>query len=636
MAESLWLLDEHDRVLEAPVWASELGVAELIGRPCADVVRGRDERGRSVCARCPVLPALRRGAYTAQTQLVTAGRRWRCTATVGPSGTEVRLSTDARPSPGEVLLSLARAVDRMRDRSRLFVTLRCFLDVLRRATEMEAAELFLTDPERHALLLTLHQGRDLPAFQQRASFRVGEGFPGIVAYEGKPLCTHDLPSDERYLRDAVKRLGYRTFLSYPLHAPSGFVGALDLASHDAQAAGHEVEALLSTVAPVLAAALDSVLSELSEHALGEVVEALRTDEQGSARRRMMRLAEDLSGARQVDLVLPTDPVSMTQEPVCPALDRCPVLRGEVHGVGVPGVACPMGADGPARYCLPWRQGESVIGVQRVMLAASPEPSTQYMAPLLWLQHRAGRLLGVAGAAEGRPTEGAPRLAIRAFGAFQVFLEGRPLDPRSLGRRKAWVLLKLLVADRGHVLSREELAERLWPGDDPTAAVKRVHVLVSTLRKAIEASPQKPSVILSEGDGYIFRPLEPVDFDVVTFERLLDDADRREGLAAIRGYAEALSGYRGEFMAEEVYNDAFELDRAYFRERVTSALERCAALQESLGRVGDAIVSLRRLLQGDPWHQPAYLALARLLEQRGDNAQAATVLEQGAQRFEGEA
>ena len=105
---------------------------------------------------------------------------------------------------------------------------------------------------------------------------------------------------------------------------------------------------------------------------------------------------------------------------------------------------------------------------------------------------------------------------------------------------------------------------------------------------------------------------------------------------MRAYGEALRLYRGEFMAEEVYSDWFELDRAYYRERVATALERCAELQERQGRLGDAVLSLRHLLQIDPWRQPAYRSLARLLERRGDTAQAARVLRQGAELFAGEA
>ena len=634
MPELVWLLDGAGRVQEISRPGLGLDGHDVVGRRCAVLVGGVDEHGGGVCVHCPVAARLRCGAYTATTALVRNGRTLRCTGVATARGTEVRISTDIRPGADEVLYSLAAAVDRMRDRGRWFETLRGFLGVLRAATGAEAAELFLSDPERSTLLLTAHQGRDVAAFQERAAFRVGEGYPGIVAYEGTPLFTLDLPNDERYLRTGVKRLGYRSFLSQPLLTPGGVVGVVDLACRGDGMAVHQARALLSTIAPLLAAGLNGVVSDLSERGAAEVAGALREGRGEAARERMVRLAEDLSGARTVDLLVAHGDGGAHHAP-CPATQACPVLRGEPHGIGVAGVECPLGAEGPARYCLPWRLGDQVVGVESVELARPPSPATQYMAPLMWLQHRAGRLLGAAAGADAVPGDSGPRIAIRAFGAFQVFLEGCALDPRSLGRRKAWVLFKLLVSQRGHVLTREELAERLWAGDDPAASVKRVHVLVSTLRKAIETAPQSPSVILSEGDGYTFTPLEPVELDVATFERLLDEADRSEGVRALHGYGEALRLYRGEFMAEEAYADWFELDRAYYRERATAAMQRSAALQEAGGRLGDAIVSLRRLLRTDPWHQPAYAELARLLELRGDAAQAARVLEQGHRVLEAE-
>ena len=634
MPEIAWLLDGEGRVREARAAADGPVGGDVLGRRCAELVAGRDEHGGEVCARCPVVARLRRGAYTAETTLVREGRTLRCCGTATPRGTEVRLSTETRPQADEVLRSLAWAVERMRDHARLFQTVRGFLGVLRRATGMEAAELFLVDPENRSVLLTSHHGRDARAFHSRATFRIGEGYPGIVASEGTALATHALPEDRRYLRSEVTGLGYCTFVSYPLHAPGGFVGVLDLASRDPGVPLQEANDLLAVVSPVLGAALRGALSDLSERGAEAASAGLRSGPAAGAASRVLELTGELTGARTVGMVSGPRAAGRPGRVSCPHIGDCPVWTGEPHGVGVAGIACPLEEHGEPRYCLPWQLGDEVAGVQSVVLGRAPRTPTQYLAPILWLQHRAGQLLGTAGpsGAAAEPV----RVAVRTLGGFEIAIEGRLLDPRCMGRRKAWVLLKLLVARRGQVLTREEIAERLWPGDDPVPAVKRVHVLISTLRKAVERDPQAPALVLSEGDGYTFRPQEPCELDLETFERLLDEADRGEGPAAVRAYGEALRLYRGEFMAEEVYSDWFELDRAYYRERVATALERCAELQERQGRLGDAVLSLRHLLQIDPWRQPAYRSLARLLERRGDTAQAARVLRQGAELFAGEA
>ncbi|WP_238530132.1 GAF domain-containing protein [Thermus parvatiensis] len=106
------------------------------------------------------------------------------------------------------------------------------MGTLRKALGMEAAELFLADPEGHHLILTAYEGLHRKAFLEKPWFQLGEGYPGIVALKREPLYTHALQQDARYLRQKVKQLGYQTYISYPLELPQGLIGVLNLASRD--------------------------------------------------------------------------------------------------------------------------------------------------------------------------------------------------------------------------------------------------------------------------------------------------------------------------------------------------------------------------------------------------------------------
>ena len=52
-------------------------------------------------------------------------------------------------------------------------------------------------------------------------------------------------------------------------------------------------------------------------------------------------------------------------------------------------------------------------------------------------------------------------------------------------RKARDLLKLLVARRGHPMTREAAAEAMWPGEDPEPLGNRLSVALSTIRKVLD-------------------------------------------------------------------------------------------------------------------------------------------------------
>ena len=65
------------------------------------------------------------------------------------------------------------------------------------------------------------------------------------------------------------------------------------------------------------------------------------------------------------------------------------------------------------------------------------------------------------------------------------------------------LLRYLVENRGSVLSREELLEKVW-GHATTLATRTVDVHIATLRQKLEENPSRPELIVTvHGAGYKF-------------------------------------------------------------------------------------------------------------------------------------
>jgi len=71
--------------------------------------------------------------------------------------------------------------------------------------------------------------------------------------------------------------------------------------------------------------------------------------------------------------------------------------------------------------------------------------------------------------------------------------------------KETMVMKLLVSNKGEVVAREELLERVW-GYDPKTETRTVDNFIAKLRKYFEKNPQKPRRILTIREkGYMFSP-----------------------------------------------------------------------------------------------------------------------------------
>lgn len=71
--------------------------------------------------------------------------------------------------------------------------------------------------------------------------------------------------------------------------------------------------------------------------------------------------------------------------------------------------------------------------------------------------------------------------------------------------KEALVMKLLVANKGNAVTREELLEKVW-GYDPETETRTVDNFIARLRKYFEKRPQKPRHILTVREkGYQFNP-----------------------------------------------------------------------------------------------------------------------------------
>jgi len=678
-----WQLDSQGRISAWGLGAAaffNLPAERVLGKSCAEVVRGADGFGRPLCVRCPVQREIKYGAYQASTALSLAGKRMSCRG-YADGEIHIELKPEQQSDASGVLASLSWAVRKlMSDSDSLFQTLQVFLADLRQRLGMEAAELFLADPQEHYLVLTAYDGVHREAFMEKPWFAWGEGYPGLVALRHQALVTHDLASDTRYLRQKVKKLGYKTYVCYPLELPQGLIGVLNLASRNPAVDDEALLDQLVLVGPMLAASLYTVLTRLGEKGLLAIAATLRRGAEVEGIESFMAQAMAISGASSVRLAL-RDGRSLAHSagsgqahstssgqahsassgqahsagslrpcsgqahsagsgqaqgrgdtPECNFIQRCPVWQGKVQGVKVGLEPCPHTDAGRSRYCLPLWSGGSVVGVQQFHFVRLPRPPSQAVAPILWLERLGAEALWPH---PQQPEKVVPPLEIHTLGGLRVRRAGELLSPKAFGRRQTLTLLKLLIAHRGQTLAKEELCERLWPGEDPSETQRRLHVLMHGLRQALEADPARPQIILREGEGYRFAPQVPYFLDVQRFEELLRQGDSREGSAALEAYRQALALYQGDFLAAELYADWAELERSYLRERAVGALFRMAEIAQSLQLNREAMEAYRRILTLDPWREEAYAPLIETLIATGREPEARSLFQQYRVRMERE-
>ena len=96
--------------------------------------------------------------------------------------------------------------------------------------KVEAGEIFLLEDDKQTLRMVLHRGEAAEAFWNHNLFTVGEGYVGLTAQRGEPLLSTNLKTDDRFLREAVVKAGFRQMACIPLRSGESVMGVLSIAT----------------------------------------------------------------------------------------------------------------------------------------------------------------------------------------------------------------------------------------------------------------------------------------------------------------------------------------------------------------------------------------------------------------------
>ncbi|MBI1878121.1 MAG: winged helix-turn-helix domain-containing protein [Chloroflexi bacterium] len=212
------------------------------------------------------------------------------------------------------------------------------------------------------------------------------------------------------------------------------------------------------------------------------------------------------------------------------------------------------------------------------------------------------------------------LEIYCLGLFEVFLNGQPiLEWSSL---KARSIFKYLVVHPDVPIARDVLMDVFWPDADPEGARHNLHQAIHSLRKTLKQEYLNIQPILFENDAYSLNPELNLWLDYVEFEKQIQGAQRlektgcqAEAMAAYRGAVEL---YRGDFLAEDRYEDWSSLQREYFRQVYIDLVDQLGEYSLQQGELTETIALCQKLLAEDNCHEAAQRRLMRcylLLGQR---------------------
>jgi predicted ATPase/DNA-binding SARP family transcriptional activator len=187
----------------------------------------------------------------------------------------------------------------------------------------------------------------------------------------------------------------------------------------------------------------------------------------------------------------------------------------------------------------------------------------------------------------------------------------------LGGPKVRVLLAVLAAQHGRVLSTDRLCDALWGDDPPGSPVTTLQSHLSRLRRTIEPE----ATVTARPPGYAFDgPDRVVDAD--RFEALAALAESVDDPAvAAATFGEALSLWRGAAYEEYVDHDLIVGEAVRLEELRLAVTERWIDVRMQVGDDVAVVGDLERLVASDPLRERFWCQLLLGLHRAGRQAEA---------------
>ena len=218
---------------------------------------------------------------------------------------------------------------------------------------------------------------------------------------------------------------------------------------------------------------------------------------------------------------------------------------------------------------------------------------------------------------------AARAQFGLLGPLFVSTDGEPI---ALGGQKRRALLAVLLLEANQVVSRDRLIDALWGEDPPETARNTIQVYISQLRKllpdgALETAPPGYRLVI-EADSV----------DLFEFMRLSEEGRIALRAADAAGAADALRAalalWRGAPLADLPWEPFAQAEIVRLEELRLAALEDRIEADLALGRHGQLVIELERLVAEQPFRERLRAQLMLALYRSGRQTDALAVYQRG--------
>jgi len=208
------------------------------------------------------------------------------------------------------------------------------------------------------------------------------------------------------------------------------------------------------------------------------------------------------------------------------------------------------------------------------------------------------------------------MEFRILGPLEVVADGGGLVTLAAAKQRA--LLAILILSANEPVSSDRLIEELWSGRPPASAKKVLQTYVSKLRRALGSG-----ALVTQPPGYALR-IAPEALDHHRFEHLVAEARECDPPNAARLLREALALWRGQALADFVYEPFAQREIARLEELRLAALEARIDADLALGLQAELVGELEALTSEHPLGEHLRGQLMLALYRSGRQAEALAV------------